>query len=415
MDDQADKASRPARELGHVLFMDLVGYSKLPNERQPEILEQLKDTVKASAEFVRARNAKSVLTPWSGDGMALIFFGDTEAAARSALEISRALLSYPKIKLRIGVHSGPVEKIKDLNDTENAAGKGINIAARVMTCGDAGHILVSKRVVDDLAAYTQWQPLLHDLGEVKVKHGERVHLFNLYTDELGNPELPQKIKRSMQVAFLMKAAAAVLAIIVLIALFWWKPWSRHPSPEVLTYSLTVQKRAKDQRTGDYKLLGEPFESTGQEIYGNDWEFSVSITPARAGSLYLLNEGAGANGASVYNVLFPTKENNNYVAQLTAGQTLRTKKYFFDEYTGTEKLWIIWSAKPLEKLDKIFKDADPNKLVISDSGQINTVRELLALYLSSKPEVITDKTKKQTTIKGTGDMVISLLELQHEQY
>lgn len=426
MNAHTGEAFRSEREVGHVLFMDIVGYSKLFNDKQPEVLQRFKDIVRASAEVARAQSANSLVSPWSGDGMALVFFGDQEAAARAALEISRSLLSYPHIKLRMGVHSGPVERIKDFNNIENAAGKGINMAQRVMDCGNAGHILVSRRVADDLASYMQWQPLLHDLGEVKVKHGERVHLFNLYTDELGNPELPEKIKRSRKIALLLRATITILLVIALgLALFWWLPWSRKGkdqtntsspvSSEVLIYSLTVQKMIKDPKTNGYKPLGDPFESTGQEIYGNGWEFYVNVTPTRDGSLYLLNEGAGTNGVSVYNVLFPTKENNNHIAQLSAGHTIRTKNYFFDEYKGEERLWIIWSAKPLEQLDKIFESADKNQLVIIEPGQINTVRDLLASYDSFKPEVVTNKTQKQTTIKGIGDMFISLLELQHEQY
>lgn len=195
-----------------------------------------------------------------------------------------------------------------------------------------------------------------------------------------------------------------------------------PAPEVvvtpvqgltLTYSLTVQPRVKDQQTNNYKPSGEPYESTGQEIYGNGWDFRVNITPTQGGSLYLLNEGAGVGGALVYNVLFPTRANNDRVAQIEANQTIRTGKYFFDEYAGTEKLWIIWSAKPLERLDNIFKDADETGLVITDQRQIDSVREILARYYLSKPEVMTDKAKRQTVIKGQGDILISLLELQHE--
>jgi hypothetical protein len=195
-----------------------------------------------------------------------------------------------------------------------------------------------------------------------------------------------------------------------------------PTPEVvttptpgltLTYSLTVQPRVKDRQTNKYKPSGEPYESTGQEVYGNGWDFRVNIIPTQAGSLYLLNEGAGAGGTLVYNVLFPTRANNDRVAKLAANQTMRTESYFFDEYSGAEKLWIIWSAQPLERLDNIFKDADETGLVISDPRQINSVREILARYYSSKPEVVTDKAKRQTVIKGQGDMLISLLELQHE--
>lgn len=187
-----------------------------------------------------------------------------------------------------------------------------------------------------------------------------------------------------------------------------------PAQEMtLTYSLMIQPRVKDRQTNKYEPSGAPYESTGQEVYGDGWDFRVTITPAQAGSLYLLNEGAGAGGTLVYNVLFPTRDNNNRVARLAANQTMRTESYVFDEYGGTEKLWIIWSAEPLEKLDNIFEDVDKNELVISDPKQISAVREILARYYSSKPEVVTDKARRQTVIKGQGNIFISLLELRHE--
>src|SRR5439155_26713140 len=119
-----------------------------------------------------------------------------EAPVECAVEISRALQGYPHIHLRIGVHSGPINPISDVNNRANVTGAGINIAQRVMDCGDVGHILVSRRVAEDLEQYRQWQPYLHDLGECEVKHGVRVHIFNLRTDKLGNRNVPNKLKFS---------------------------------------------------------------------------------------------------------------------------------------------------------------------------------------------------------------------------
>src|SRR2546430_7161826 len=180
-------------EIAHVLFMDVVGYSKLLVNEQREIMQQLNQLVRKTAQFQTSEaNGKLISIP-SGDGMALVFFQSLEEPVQCALEISRLVRNYPRLRLRMGVHSGPVDQIKDVNDRLNVAGAGINLAQRVMDCGDAGHILISKRVADDLAQDSLWQPYLHELGEIEVKHGVKLGIVNLYTSELGNPHAPQKL------------------------------------------------------------------------------------------------------------------------------------------------------------------------------------------------------------------------------
>jgi TolB-like protein/class 3 adenylate cyclase len=183
-------------EVVHVLFLDIVGYStRLTNEQQT-LIDQLNQVVRGSEEFQNAEAAGRLIKIPTGDGMALVFYRSPAQPVECALEISRALKTYPEMRVRMGVHSGPVSAVTDLNDRTNAAGVGINIAQRVMDCGDAGHILLSQRVAEDLAQYGQWQPQLHDLGEVEVKHGVRVHVFNLYNKEVGNPEVPEKLRQA---------------------------------------------------------------------------------------------------------------------------------------------------------------------------------------------------------------------------
>jgi TolB-like protein/class 3 adenylate cyclase/Tfp pilus assembly protein PilF len=182
-------------EIAHVLFMDVVGYSKLLVNEQREVVDQLNQIVRKTAQFRKSEASGKLISIPSGDGMALVFFQSPEEPVQCALEISRALKNHPSLRLRMGVHSGPVDQVKDVNERSNVAGAGINTAQRVMDCGDAGHILVSKRVADDLAQDILWQPHLHDLGECEVKHGVGVHIFNLYTEELGNRELPEKFKQ----------------------------------------------------------------------------------------------------------------------------------------------------------------------------------------------------------------------------
>jgi TolB-like protein/class 3 adenylate cyclase/Tfp pilus assembly protein PilF len=182
-------------EVAHLLLIDVVGYSKLLINEQIELLQELKQIVRSTESFRAAEARGELIRVPTGDGMALVFFHSPEEPVRCALEISRALQDHPKILLRMGVHSGPVNRLTDVNEKTNIAGPGINIAQRVMDCGDAGHILLSAHVAEDLTEYRHWQPHLHDLGECEVKYGLRLHLFNLYKDGLGNSQVPEKLRR----------------------------------------------------------------------------------------------------------------------------------------------------------------------------------------------------------------------------
>ncbi len=183
-------------EIAHVLFIDIVGYSKLLIDEQRDYSHTLNEVVRETDSF-RAADAAGKLTRLpTGDGMALVFATTPDAPVSCALQISKALRSHPELRVRMGIHSGPVSGITDVNDRSNVAGAGINLAQRVMDCGDAGHILLSKHVADDLEQYRQWRSHLHDLGECEVKHDVRVHVVNLYTDELGNPETPEKFQQT---------------------------------------------------------------------------------------------------------------------------------------------------------------------------------------------------------------------------
>src|SRR5881227_1135760 len=189
----ADEQKAKRLEIAHVLFMDIVGYSKLPTDEQSEALQELNQIV-PNTEAARAAAAAGQLTILpTGDGMALVFTGSVEEPVECALEISHALRAQPSLPVRMGIHSGPVHHVKDANERDNIAGVGINIAQRVMDCGDAGHILVSKRVAEDLAQDSLWQPLLHELGEIEAKHGVKLGVVNIYNEELGNPQPPKKL------------------------------------------------------------------------------------------------------------------------------------------------------------------------------------------------------------------------------
>jgi TolB-like protein/class 3 adenylate cyclase/Tfp pilus assembly protein PilF len=194
-DTSADSSSDLPLEIANVLLIDVVGYSKLLVNEQIELLHELNRIVRNTECFRAAEVSGKLIRVPTGDGMALLFFRSPEEPAQCALEISQALKDHPHIRLRMGVHSGPVNQVTDVNDRTNIAGAGINIAQRIMDCGDAGHILLSKHLADDLAEYRHWRPHLHDLGECEVKYGLRLHLVNLYKDGLGNPHVPEKLRR----------------------------------------------------------------------------------------------------------------------------------------------------------------------------------------------------------------------------
>jgi TolB-like protein len=205
-------------EIGHVLFIDLVGYSKLLIEEQKEHLRRLTEIVLAATQVAKSANEQIVRLP-TGDGMALVFRNNAEEPAQCALEITQALKAHPEMAVRMGIHNGPVSEVTDVSGRTNITGAGINLAQRVMDCGDAGHILVSKHVADDLQEHRQWSSWLHDLGECEVKHGVRLDIVNLYRDGAGNPQLPNKVRafRQRQTRRRWSALAGALALLLIAA------------------------------------------------------------------------------------------------------------------------------------------------------------------------------------------------------
>src|SRR2546429_8899000 len=189
-----DTASEVTFEIGHVLFIDIVGYSQLLITQQSQQLDTLKKIVRGTEDFRSAEAEGKLLRLPTGDGGALVFRNTPEAPVLCALEISKELRNHPELRVRMGIHSGPVNAVTDLNEQANIAGAGINIAQRVMDCGDAGHILLSRHVAEDLEHYPRWQPYLHELGDCEVKHGVHVGIVNLYGDDIGNPQVPKKFQ-----------------------------------------------------------------------------------------------------------------------------------------------------------------------------------------------------------------------------
>ncbi|HEY4271891.1 MAG TPA: adenylate/guanylate cyclase domain-containing protein [Candidatus Udaeobacter sp.] len=268
-------------EIGHVLFIDIVGYSKLLINEQSEQIQTLKSIVRGTKQVGLAEAEGKLLRLPTGDGGALVFRDSPEAPVLCGLEIGKALKSHPELRVRMGIHSGPVNEISDLNEQANIAGAGINIAQRVMDCGDAGHILLSKHVAEDLEHYPRWQPYLHDLGECEVKHGVKVSLVNCYTDEVGNPALPEKFKT---------VAAAVPAALP----------RRRMSP-LLIFSLIIAAFALGfllfRMVGtDRRAVRSPAQTEGRPTYSREEHRGAAIRESERGKAerLLRRWGAGRN-------------------------------------------------------------------------------------------------------------------------
>src|SRR5881398_702004 len=204
-------------EIAYILFVDTVGYSKLSINEQHAVVDELTQIVRGSDQFQKADASDRLIKIATGDGMALVFYTTPEAPVRCAVELSRALKDHPRLRLRMGIHSGPVSGVIDVTGRTNLAGAGLNIAQRVMECGDARHILLSNHVAADLEEYEQWRPLLHDLGACEVKHGVRVTIVNLHADEVGNPQLPKKLQALKKHRTRMRWAAITAGLLTLAA------------------------------------------------------------------------------------------------------------------------------------------------------------------------------------------------------
>jgi len=268
-------------EIAHVLFLDVVAYSRLPMEQQAQVLRQLQQMIKETNEFQRAQESGRLISLPTGDGMALVFFHEAEGAARCALELSRALRLRPAIEVRMGIHSGPVYRVADINANRNVAGGGINVAQRVMDCGDAGHILVSKSVADVLSQMASWDGALHDLGEAEVKHGVRIHLYNLYNNEVGNSALPKKLHTARLAVASTRSQArrrrVFLGLGVAVALAsltaGYFRWGRGP---VLTEKDTI-------------VLADFTNNTGDEVFNDALKEGLAVELEQSPFLNILSE------------------------------------------------------------------------------------------------------------------------------
>ncbi len=277
----SSSSSTRTLEIAHVLFLDIVAYSRLTMDEQESVLRQLQDTVRQTAEFTRAQTSQQLISLPTGDGMALVFFGDPEASVRCASELSRALRGQTGFQLRMGIHTGPVYRVADINANRNVAGGGINIAQRVMDCGDAGHILLSSAAADVLRQVNAgWDNSIHDLGEAEVKHGVRVHLYNLYTEEVGNREVPQKLRTARKTVVTKKRkkiSIGVIAVMLAVAV----------AAGGFFYSYSHRGHALTDK--DTIVLADFANSTGDTVFDDTLKQGLSVSLSQSPFLNLLPE------------------------------------------------------------------------------------------------------------------------------
>jgi serine/threonine protein kinase len=417
---------KPNLEVAHVLFLDIVGYSTLAMDQQTQYLGELNQIVRETAAFRAAEQAGHLIRLPTGDGMALTFFGDPIAPVECAVEIAVQLKSRPHLKLRTGIHTGPVYRVADINTNMNVSGGGINMAQRVMDAGDDGHILISSSVADTLRQLSAWRDYVQDLGEVAVKHGVMVRLYNLCTPQAGNPELPKKIAPA-------KApepppapvpprrwgilGAAVLAVAVAGGGAWYYLTLPEQAIEpafqrTMNYSITVQKFNGD------KPDGPPLQTPTEMLYTSEHGIAINVSSPEAGHLYMLNRGP-LNGKDSLIVVFPPMV-AGATSSVAAGQTIRhpsdsTHYMRFDEERGTEKLYLVWSKSPIPE----FEQAAAGKLgpvknemaVITDTAQVTAMGAILDQLTKSK-EVVKDVEKKQTTVRSKETALAHLVNLEH---
>jgi adenylate cyclase len=372
MPDQ--EAAKQRSEIAHVLFIDIVGYSKLLTNEQKARLETLKNIVRGTEQYQRAKAEEKLLGLPTGDGGALVFRNDHEAPALCAMEIGRELRNHPEVQVRMGIHSGPVNEISDLNQQANVAGAGINIAQRVMDCGDAGHILVSRHVAEDLEQDEDWRPLLHELGSCEVKHGVRVDLFSLYSDEVGNPKLPTKLqavkKHRAHVRWAEVGAGLLVLALIIGGVFYF---ARPPTIAADNNSIAVLPFVN---MSDDKEQGYFSDGISEELLNLLSKIPQLKVAARTSSFSFKGKGVEipeiARQLHVANVLEGSVRKSGDQLRITA-QLIRAAEGYH-----------LWSETYDRKMDDIFK--------IQDEIAGEVVKELKVKLLGAAPKVRTTDPK-----------------------
>jgi serine/threonine-protein kinase len=410
-------------EMAHVLFTDLVGYSTLSMDLQRQYLSELQQVVRNSPRFVEADRAGEIISLPTGDGMALAFFDDPSAPAQCALEIAAALRDRPHLQLRMGIHSGPVYRVADINANTNVSGGGINAAQRVMDCGDAGHILVSKTAADVLLQLNQWAGCLSSLGEVEVKHGVRIHIYNLVAETAGNAAVPRKVASAAQERGSSNGASRrnigiAVAAAVLIAAGGWYAWksAKAPAPPPAP-SLELHYSIQVQRVRDGAEYGEPLRLVGEMLFERDYRIALEFFTTATGQLYILNQGKdAATGQTTLHVLQPRPLD---LPTVSAGSMVRIPPsgwFQFDAAAGKEILYVIWSKAPVPELE-VARDlpADPQARLVAlkTPEQMNPVLAFLARHKERKVTVRKNEEARRTELQTMEPVLVHEIALEHQ--
>jgi serine/threonine protein kinase len=397
-------------EIAHVLFVDLVGYSTLPMDRQRDYLSELQHLVRDTAAFRTAEQNGELLRLPTGDGVALTFFGDPTAPVECAVQLARALKSRTHLNLRIGIHTGPVYRVADINANMNVAGGGINTAQRVMNAGDPGHILVSDAVANILNQLGAWRGTLHDLGEYSVKHDVKLRLYNLVTEGAGNPLAPSRLRgQKTRSRRGLVAALCVLAVSGAGAYYYFGDGGRSPSfQRQIEYSITTQKFKGD------KPDGPPSTLMREMAFTPDVGIWLNFKTEQAGHLYLLN--VGPKGDLVFLRPNPSM---GVASAISSGEAIRYPEgapIRLDREQGVEQLYLVWSAEPVRELDLASSgpgDSDKvnNHVVFRDPARI---KELLAIpekYLGTTTAE-PDESRAVTILRSTTSILARRIRLEH---
>ncbi len=388
-------------EMAHVLFTDLVGYSLLPMDQQKEHLQELQQIVRGSPQFQTSDAAGDIINLPTGDGMALAFFGDPTAPAQCALEVASVVRKTTHLKLRMGIHTGPVYRVADMNANANVAGGGINLAQRVMDGGDAGHILVSSTVADVLLQLSNWAPHLTDLGACTGKHGVKIHIYNLATGEAGNSAVPENLKAPPVLVSRQRRWPVYAGLAGVLALgYWWFPQKEAPpavAKSALTYYVMVQKYRNDQP------FEKPFRLRGERVFEAGYQVQLVMSSPVDGHLYILNEGPRST---------PDKPDLNTMSPgtLKANEERRTGFLKFDQERGVEKMWVVWSHAQIPELEALSKWESG---AIKDRGEAAAVLALLKKFAMAKVEAKRDDRNRSTNLSGFGEVLAYMIPLDHE--
>lgn len=430
--------SKAALEMASVLFTDIVGFSRNPLERQSQLLDLLQQIVRETEEYKKAEQVGSLIKLPTGDGMALVFLHDPVAPVRCALEIQNALKAHPELPLRTGVHNGPIYRQSDIKDNVNVVGGGINLAQRVMDCGDAGHILLSRAVADVLEQLNEWPQYLKDLGFIEVKHGVKIQVYNMVRDGVGNPELPSKLNTLTREPPVPKKKWLPVGIGLVIVVAGAGAWfatrpnpaaSKAVSTDTSVPGKSVREAATARRVLRYHVMlqefrnnhvfGKPKRLPGESAISSGNGIKLVLSAAEPGHVYVLNEAAESTPEKPqFNIFSPSPTVRGGSSHVLKDDEIRIPEnddaYLqFDSQTGTEKTWVVWSADQIPELEALKKFATPEyKGEIKDLAQARMLPDLLQHKFPPEKFPETDTDNRMTVLLTSGNALVHLIKWEH---